>query len=228
MAATRHNLLDQGSPNIKVVATLYSPSVIVATYRRAHMLGFHHAPKPFPEAPPIESLENVVDSEYVMSLDILMQEEAGLYVDWEKEQYVDAHGNYVRSSTQIDSLTFFVAIENNGWPCCPPMHTVGGTRMGGIRPVLNNVSLSDFPCYLPDISNLENHIYLVNDQNKFIRPVVVWGRRHSSLTSPENLVVKFWIGKDDYHFFEHSKDMRLIITEFDSKIMLEYPVSLLR
>ena len=30
------------------------------------------------------------------------------------------------------------------------------------------------------------------------------------------------------HFFEYSRNMRLLITGFDSKIMLEYPVSLMR
>jgi len=223
MGATRHNLSDHSSPNIKVVATVYSPFVIMANYRRAHILGRHHKPLPPSQVPPIESLESIADSQYTSSLDVLMQEEAGLYFDWQTERYVDARGNYVKSYTQVDSLTFFIAIQNKSWPCVPTIITGPGVPIP--TPLLN---LADYPCYLPDISNLENEIYLVNDQNKFIRPLMVWGRRQTQLMTDENLIAKFRIRKDEYHFLEHSDHMRLVITGFDSKIMLDFPVSVLR
>ncbi|MGA2622290.1 MAG: hypothetical protein ABSF91_00375 [Bacteroidota bacterium] len=199
MAATSNNFYDQNCPNVKVLATVYSPSVIMANYRRAHILGRHHEPLPPSEVPPIESLESIADSEYVSSLDVLVQEEAGLYYDWQTDRYVDARGNYVNSYTQVDSLTVFIAIENKGWPL-----------------------------YIPIIDNLENQIYLVNDQNKFIRPLMVWGRRQTRLVTTENLIAKFRVRKDNYHFLEHSEHMRLLIDGFDGKIRLEFPVSLLR
>ena len=232
MAATQNNFTDQSSPNIKVVATVYSPSVIMANYRRAHIFGRHHKTSQLslPGLPPGESLESIADSEYISSLDVLMQEEAGLYFDWQTERYVDARGNYVKSFTQIDSLTFFIAIENKGWPCADPvlMPEVksDGNRLVYLpmKPLLNP---ADYPCYLPDISNLENQIYLVNDQNKFIRPLMVWGKQQNQLMTTENLIAKFRICKDDYHFLEHSDNMRLVITGFDSKIMLGFPVSVM-
>ena len=224
MSATSNNFADRSSPNIKVVATVYSPSVIMANYRRGQILGRHHKPLPPSEVPPIESLEGIADSEYTSSIDILMQEEAGLYFDWQTDRYVDARGNYVKSYTQMDSLTVFMTIENKGWPCVPPTLMPDGL-VSVAKPL---ISLADYPCYIPDISNLENQIYLVNDQNKFIKPMMVWGKRQTHLVMPENLIAKFRIRKDDYHFLEHSDHMRLIITGFDGKIMLDFPVSLLR
>ncbi len=199
MAATRNNYNDPRSPNIKVVATVYSPTVIMANYRRAHILGRHQKPLPPSEVPPIESTESIADLQYVSSLDILMQEEVGLYYDWQTDRYVDSRGNYVKSYTQVDSLTFFLSIENWGWPL-----------------------------YMPDISNLENEIYLVNDQSRFVRPLLVWGRRHSELVMPENLIVKFRVRKGDYHFLEHSDHMRLLVDGLDSKVTLDFPVAVLR
>ena len=199
MAATNNNFDDQSCPNIKVVATVYSPSVIMANYRRGQILGRHRKPMPMSEVPPIESLQSVADSEYTSSIDMLMQEEAGLYFDWQTDRYVDARGNYVQNYTQVDSLTMFIAIENDGWPL-----------------------------YIPNIGDLENQIYLVNDQNKFIRPLMVWGKRQTQLMTTENLIAKFRIRKDDYHFLEHSDNMHLLIDGFDRRIMLDFPVSLLR
>ncbi len=231
MAATKNNFTDQSSPNIKVVATVYSPVVIMANYRRAHILGRHNRHIISTEAPPTESLESIADSEYISSLDILMQEEAGLYYDWQTERYVDSRGNYLKSYTQLDSLTFFIAIENKSWPCASPTlmpeeKTIGTVK--AYRPMKPLFNPADYPCYLPDISNLENEIYLVNDQNKFIRPLMVWGKRQTQLMTTENLIVKFRISKDDYHFLEHSDHMRLVIDGFDSKIMLDFPVAVLR
>ncbi len=222
MAATRNNFDDPGSPNVKVVATVYSPAVIMANYRRAHILGRHRKTSQLslPELPSGESLESIADSEYTSSLDELMQEEAGLYYDWQTERYVDAKGNYVKSYAQMDSLTFFIAIENKSWPCVPPIFMPDSKTLWG--------KLADYPCYLPDISNLENQIYLVNGQNKFIRPLMVWGKQQSQLMKTENLIAKFRVRKDDYHFLEHSDHMRLVIDGFDSKIMMDFPVAVLR
>jgi hypothetical protein len=230
MAATRNNFSDQTSPNIKVAATVYSPSVIMANYRRAHILGRHHktSQPSLLGLPPGESLESIADSEYISSLDVLMQEEAGLYFDWQTDRYVDSRGNYVKSYTQLDSLTFFIAIENKSWPCVPTTIMPQVSPSGAVMPTHTLGTLANYPCYLPDITNLENEIYLANDQNKFIRPLMVWGKQQTQLMRTENLIAKFRVRKDDYHFLEHSEHMRLVITGFDSKIMLDFPVSLLR
>ncbi len=235
MAATKNNFTDQSCPNIKVAATVYSPKVIMANYRRAHILGRHHETSQLslPELPSGESLESIADSQYISSLDILMQEETGLYYDWQTDRYVDSRGNYVRSYTQLDSLTFFIAIENKSWPCVPVLIMPQELQLPPTRiiiqiPMHTLTKLDYDPCYLPDISNLENEIYLVNDQNKFIRPLMVWGKQQNLLMATENLIVKFRVRKDDYHFLEHSDYMRLVIDGFDSKIMLDYPVAVLR
>jgi hypothetical protein len=234
MAATQNNFADK-STQIKVVATVYSPSVIMANYRRAHILGRHHKTTQvsLPGSSPSESLESIADSEYISSLDVLMQEEAGLYFDWQTERYVDARGNYVKSFTQMDSLTLFIEIENKGWPCATPvlMPEVKTSPDGKSKvylPMRPLLMPGDYPCYVPDITNLENQIYLVNDQNKFIRPMMVWGRRQTQLMTDESLIAKFRIRKDDYHFLEHSEHMRLVMTGFDREIMLDFPVSVLR
>ena len=197
--ATRNNFKDDGSPNIKIVATMLAPSVIIAAHRRgviSHRMG---AGKTLSLTPKAELTDNLADSDYVASIDILLQEESGIYFDWQKGRYVDPRGNYVENFTQIDSLTFFISLVNTGWPL-----------------------------YFPDISNLEEEIFLLNDQNKFIRPITVWGRAQDMLMRPENLVIKFHIGKEGYHFLERSDDIRLIITGFENKISLDFPTALLR
>ena len=215
LASTANNYRDPERPYVKVAATMFSPSAVLASYRRADILGRHRRGDVKLETlVPFEPVENTPDSEYVSSVDILTQEYLGLYRDWQKGQYVDAHGNYLKSSTQIDSLTFFISLENTDWPCLLHLFFHGASSV--------------YPCYIPDISDLDSRIYLVNDENKFIRPIIVWGRHQEELMMPENIVVKFQIGKEDYSFLAHSKHVHLLITGFDSKISLEYPIALLR
>ena len=199
MGATSDNLQNTSSPNIKVIATAYTPSVIMSVNRRAAILGRYHQPIPFSEVPPIEP-SDVTEKDFRPTVDLLLQEESGIYYDWEKGKYVDARGNYVSDYTQIDSLTFLLAIYNEGWPA-----------------------------YLPDITHLEEQIILLNDQNKFIKPLQVWGKRRNKLTIiEEDLIVKFQLRKDDYHFLQDSKHMNLVIAGFDEQITLAFPVSIIR
>ena len=86
----------------------------------------------------------------------------------------------------------------------------------------------DWPCYIPDIINLEQNIFLINEKNKFIKPKYVWGKRRSQLTMEETLLVMFQLREGNYHFLDGSEKIYLGIKGFNADIKLELPLSLIR
>ena len=187
LGATQHNLFNSRSPDIKVIAIPYYPSVIAAIERRAHVLGpLQYQPFTYSHA----------DETYRHRLDTMLATEAGMYVDWSTKQYVDSRGNYLHEPTQIDSLLFYVSIENVSWPSV-----------------------------WADITDLENSICLVNDNDESIKPRYVWGKQRTILMSEERLLMMFVLRKTDHHFLTHSHKMRLRITDFPDPIVLEFPLA---
>jgi len=202
-----HNLYDITSPNIKVIATPYFPSVVLASNKVW------------------EDRKHITQEEFRASVEDIAKYNAGLYYDWGKYQFVDARGNYFRGSLQLDSLMFMVHMENYSWPCVPPMYLKYIDAHWAYVPVVPWVG---YPCYIPDITDLEQRIYLVNDKNKFIRPKYVWGRRQNQFALPENLLVMFALRNEGHHFLEGSKKMYLVIKGFDADIKLAYDLSMIR
>lgn len=211
-----HNLNDINNPNIKVYVTPYYPSVVLAIERAE------------------QRKKHWNEEEYRKNVDQLLKESVGLYMDWEGEKFVDARGNYFRSHTQIDSLLFLITIENRSWPCNIPLITVGGSPGGKITSGTGSYKLvylmnpADWPCYLPDITNLEDRIFLVNDKNKFIKPHIVWGKKNKVLCMPETLFAMFHFREGDYHFLDGSDNMYLFIRGFETDIKLTLPLSMMR
>ncbi len=133
-------------------------------------------------------------------LDTLMAAQAGVYIDWTTGRYVDSRGDYLRGPTQIDSLMFYVSIWSDG------------TRPGTS----------------PDISNLENDIYLVNDRNEIERPFHVAGKQNTRLITEEKLLVMFPLRQGGHHFLEGSENMYLLVRGLGDDIRLKFPVSMMK
>ena len=199
MACAVTNLNDVTSPNVKVIATPYFPSVILASNKVW------------------EDRNHITMQEFKSTSEDIARYNAGLYIDWDKNQFVDSRGNYFRGPLQLDSLMFYIHLENNGWKNATPSFN---------EKFLWNPNI--FPCYIPDITDLEQNIYLVNDKNKFIKPKHVWGRRHNEFTFPENLLVMFALRNEGHHFLDGSKNMYLVIKGFDANIKLAYDLSMIR
>jgi hypothetical protein len=201
MGASRNNLGDSRNPEVKVVATVYGPSVIMAAYRRGEILGRHHQLILPPQVPPVESIEGWPSEVTQSSVNQLLKEEVGVSYDWKKEQYVDGRGMYISDCSQIDSFEIFIVMYNKGWPV-----------------------------YHPDILNLENQIYLENDQRDLLKPIWVWGKHGKELNNIEqDLLAMFPIRYDEvHHFLRGSRYMTLFIDGFVAPVRIQFPVSVLR
>ncbi|MBI5476014.1 MAG: hypothetical protein HY964_04680 [Ignavibacteriales bacterium] len=206
-----NNLFDQQSPNIKVFATPYYPSVILGIQRAA------------------QQREHWSEEQFCFNTDQLLKDGAGLYMDWESYRFVDARGNYFHDKTQIDSMLFLITIENRSWPCNIPIMTALVSNGG--RVAYQNVPLaspSDWPCYMPEITDIKDRIFLINSQNKYIKPKYIWGVRHNILSNPETIFAMFHFRNGDYHFLKKSNKMFLVIEGFENEIKLSFPLSMMR
>ncbi|MBA4311119.1 MAG: hypothetical protein C0417_00665 [Chlorobiaceae bacterium] len=206
-----HNLFDQNSPNIKVFATPYYPSVVLAIERAE------------------QRIKHWQDDEYRQNADKLLRDAVGLYMDWENYKFMDARGNYLRDITQIDSMQFLITFENRSWPCNIPIMTTlksyGGSYSYTSAPI---AGLADWPCYMPSIKNLEDRIFLVNDKNKFIKPQFIWGIRKNILSQPETIFAMFHFREGDHHFLNGSKKMYLVVKGFENDIKLSFSLSMMK
>ena len=181
ISCTEHNLYDPTNTTIKVFVTPYYPSVILASERAWY------------------DRRHFTEQEFKSSAEELARVNAGLYIDWQKNLFVDGRGNYFRGPLQLDSLMFMIYMEKQF-----------------------------SPFYLPYIGDLEQHIYLVNDKDKYIRPRYVWGRRQNLFVMPERLLAMFPLRNEGHHFLEGSEKMYLIIKGFYSDIKLTFDLSKIR
>ncbi len=201
-----NNFLDQ-TTCIRVMATPYYPAVIAA----ANRIG--------------QQRTHLSEDAYQRDMDTLLKAEVGLFMDWQKGALVDSRGNYYRDITQLDSLMFLVTIINTS-SCNIPNVSVQ------LKPhVFQSVPLaspSDWPCYIPDITDLENRIMLLNDKKDVLRPRVVWGKRHNQLTTDETLLIMFPLRSATGHFLDRSEHMCLLLKGFDHDINLDFSLAMLR
>jgi hypothetical protein len=200
--AMAHNIFDQYSPNVKVIATPYFPVVITAINRTE------------------QRLKHLSEEDYRLNMDQQFVEDLGVYIDWRTGRLVDSRGNYFKNVSQLDSIALLISIENKNWPCVSPILVF----RDAYRPLLTP---GDYPCYTPDITHLEDSIYLFNDKNGYVKPTRVWGRQRTELTMEETLIAKFKLRRGDYHFLADAKNMFLVIRGFDASVKLELPLRLL-
>ncbi|MBI3765973.1 MAG: hypothetical protein HY277_05665 [Ignavibacteriales bacterium] len=90
------------------------------------------------------------------------------------------------------------------------------------------VSLKNQGWPFPDIMNLEDQIYLLNNKNKFIKPKYVWGKRGSSLFDKETVLVMFQLRNGEYHFLEGCNMMYLVIKGLGEDITFPFSPSMMR
>ena len=197
LSSMQNNLYDQGSPNIKLIATPYTPAVIAAINRMS------------------QTREHWSDDETQRQIDTSLVLQAGLFLDPQTSQFMDSHGNYMGRTGRLDALQFLLTLRNNAWPCAiPVVNSVPLTKL-----------LSDWPCYIPDISHLDQQIYLSNDKGFSIKPKYVWGRRNNQFTLEETLVVAFDLEIGDRHLFDDSGIIILVLDGFEVPIKLKFRIS---
>jgi hypothetical protein len=206
LSAMQNNIFDQRSPNIKIIATPYTPAVIAAISRMSQMKG-HWA-----------------DDETQHQIDTSLFLQAGLFFDWQTNQLMDSHGNYMGSHGRLDRLQFLVTLRNNSWPCVAPLQTfyVGGDAKYIMLPI---APLGVWPCYLPDITDLDQRIVLTNDRGLSVKPRFVFGRRANQLTMEETLVVSFDLHSGEHHLFDQAENIDLVLEGFDAPIKLTFRIA---
>ena len=134
--------------------------------------------------------------QFFYEADTLGKDCLGLRLDRRTAKFIDHEGRYFSSFLQMDSLTVLLSLNNRGWPSQPP-----------------------------DISNLENNIYLVNDESMLMRPLYVWGKRNNRLLREEKLLVVFQLRSGNYHFLQHSSNMYLTVKGLPENVLLTFPLS---
>ncbi len=204
MEAGNNNLRD-GRSNVKAIATPYYPSVVKSIGRRAQ-LDYHWS-----------------EIEFRGYVDRLLRDASAMYIDWDKpnEPVYDSRLQPLTSPLQFDSLLILLTLRNNAWPCGKYIVLTVGTKF-------INVPLDAPDCMPPDITNLEGKLFLVNEQNTFIPPITVWGKRMNYLTNnEETLFLKFRLREGDHHFFENTRRYFLIIKGLEGDIRLELSTTLM-
>lgn len=202
-ASVGSNFLDFRT-NIKAAVTPYYPSVVFALQRNAQRI-MHWS-----------------ESEFQYNTNELMKLSNGLYIDWKNNKLVDSRGNYYKDYIQIDSLMFLITLINQAW-----------TSINSQMEVICNGMLIAVPlisfdqCYIPDITDIEHRIFLINDKGKFIRPKYVWGRKNNVLTTEETLLVMFNFRNGDYHFLSNSKKMQILIKGFEIDMRFDFPLTMM-
>ena len=200
VSAMVHNLQDN-EKNVECIATPFYPSVVVAL-NQIQKTQYHWS-----------------DEDARFHMNELLQGSSGLYVDWKNGRFVNAKGNYFKDQTDIDSLLIVITLKNKSWPCAPAV----SVDKEGARPI---IPLADYPCYLPNISDIEDRIVLVNGNGDTLRPKFVWGRRHDVLTSPETLFAMFPLRRSGTHFLRGSLTAALELSGFDTK--MKFPMETAR
>lgn len=205
MEAGNHNLRDNRT-NIKAIATPYYPSVIKAIGRRAQ-IQFHWS-----------------ETEYQGYVDRLLHEGSAMFVNWERddEPVYDSRLHHLDSVTQFDSLMILLTLRNTGYP--PGKYIVVSTGYG-----FTNIPIDDKHYIPPDITHLENQIFLVNERGDSLSPMILWGRDMNYLTNiDETIFLKFRLWDKAGHFLAASKRYFLVIRGLEDNIRLELSASLMK
>ncbi|MBI1807629.1 MAG: hypothetical protein HYR76_11315 [Ignavibacteria bacterium] len=217
-AAMQSNLFDQNA-NVRVFATPYYPSVITAISRRK------------------QKSEDWNELQYRENMDQLLKDCLGMYSDWNTNVLVDGRGNFFKDRSQIDSLMFLVSMENKSenWNTNQPYLAKAPFVDGSGTSVTQSETwygkifeLKNYPVFIPDLTALENKIFLLNEKGKFIRPLRVFREPQPMLSMNETFLVLFRLRQDDYHFLAGSEKMFLVFKGLGNDIQLSFPLSMMR
>lgn len=209
LGAMRHNFLDPDKPPVSACVTPYTPRVVLALNRMSQIK------KQWP------------DDVFQRHTNNLLKDAAGLYVDWERDSTLyDGKLKRLRDPSQMDSLIFVATLSNRTWPCTPPMLLTADNASGNQTPQF--MQLADWPCEVPDISNFESMVWLVNDRGDTARPSYVWGRRENSLTLDETVLMKFPLRHRGRHLLENSRQITLEMVCLKPDVKLHFPIAALR
>jgi hypothetical protein len=133
-------------------------------------------------------------------VDRLLYEGSGMYVNWESP----SEPIYDSKLHHLDSIAQFDSLM-----------------------VL--LTLIDVGYPHPDITQLEEQLFLVNERGDVLSPQTVWGRRMNILTNfDETLFLKFNLWDDTTHFLKNSRRYFLLIKGLDGNIRLELAANLMR
>jgi hypothetical protein len=150
---------------------------------------------------------------------------AGLFIDRENQRkLVNAKGNYIRSPGDLDSLLFMVSLNNRSWPCNPPLHNV--QIFPGIYAIRPLAGIADWPCYIPEITDLDRRIFLVNARGDTLMPKFLWGRNNNVLTMEEHVFAMFDFTRGTNRgFLKEGDEVFLVIAGFDRPIHFSFPLA---
>ncbi len=207
--AMQTNYFDRNIPNIKVAATPYTPWVVMAVNRMSQLRQHWSTLK------------------FEQQLDTTLPIMSGLYYDPNVTLLFDSRGNFLRDPDQLDSLMFLITLRNSSWPCQAPAIAHSIVTNPGDRGTIVNTSVpagtpSNSPCYIPDIVDLPQRIFLRNGSGLIATPKYVWGRHHEQLTTEETLLVMFPLHVAGQNLLTNAKALVLVIDGFDTPINLAF------
>lgn len=201
ISAMGQNLSDKRN-NIKAITTPYVPKVVRAIYR------FNQ----------IADSVRFNESFTKYQMDALMKQGTGLYYDWDKDREFSSRGHYFKDPTDLDSLLFLVTLINTAWPCIPPMIY---DQMSGKTYQLT--TFGDWPCYTPELTRVQESIFLQNDHGEKLFPSFVSGGKNHDLTTDERLFVMFHLSRDQGdHFFKGVREFTFYIDGIIPRIHYKY------
>jgi hypothetical protein len=183
------NYLDSRT-NIKVCVTPYIPQVIVALQRNA------------------QRMSRWSEVKFKHETDILLKESCGLFLDWDTGKLYDSRGNFFKD---YDSLLLLLSMQNLSWTS---INSCMRVMVNGIPVMLPIIGFDQV--YLPDISDIQNRLLLINGLGDTIRPVSIYGRKNSVLSTEETMFLKFKF----YNNFLSNRDFKFVIKGFESDILL--------
>ena len=203
-----HNLADN-EKNVECIATPFYPSVVMALNQLQR--NQHHW----------------TEEEARLHLDEFLRGSSGIFVDWKDGRFVNARGNYFRDQTDMDSLLVVFTMKNTTYPCAPTqvnvvVKTGAGKGYNTFAPLLPT---ADWPCYTPNIVDIDQRIWLLNADGDTLRPKYVSGRRHETLTTPETIFAMFALREADRHFLASTNRATLEVSGFNTQMRFELDVA---
>ncbi|TAK61918.1 MAG: hypothetical protein EPO24_05415 [Bacteroidetes bacterium] len=202
--ATSNNFANDDA-RVRVIVTPFSPLVVTAFTRLQ------------------QERQRLSAAAYHSLVEDRLLEDLGIYYDTKTGYTFDARGNYYRDEAQIDSLLILLSLENKTYPCTPPivMVPIGKEKIPKMRQLMN---VGDYPCYTPEITDLEKQIFLKNEKDELLQPRGVYGKRGKVFFKREQLLLLFSLRQGEKNFFDGSKRIYLTINELDGGITMEIPL----
>lgn len=78
--------------------------------------------------------------------------------------------------------------------------------------------------YDPDITDLKDKLFLQNGQGMLLKPNWIAAKEKGELIRKESFVVMFQLQQPAGHFLEDSRNMTLVVREFERDIRLRFQI----